>query len=75
MERTNRLSQIQETLLNALEKGGKVVIEDNKLLWMHLNNMKNGGRTFEEIIEELKKEDAEKELKEDNGYTDLNKEV
>jgi len=75
MERTNRLSQIQETLLNALEKAGKDIIEDNKLLWMHLNNMKNGGRTFEEIIDELKKEDAEKKLKEDNISANLNKEV
>lgn len=53
----SRLSQMEEMLLNALEKAGKQVIDDNKLLWIHLNNMKNGGRTFEEIIEDLKKEE------------------
>lgn len=54
----SRLSQMEEMILDALEKAGKDVIEDNKLLWMHLNNMRNGGRTFEEIIEEISKKDS-----------------
>ena len=54
----SRLSQMEEILLDALEKAGKDIIEDNKLLWMHLNNMKNGGRTFEEIIKEITNKDS-----------------
>ena len=54
----SRLSQMEEILLDALEKAGKDIIEDNKLLWIHLNNMKNGGRTFEEIIKEITNKDS-----------------
>lgn len=67
----SRLSQMEEMLLNALEKAGKQVIDDNKLLWIHLNNMKNGGRTFEEIIEDLKKEELIKSPEHNNKNTNL----
>ena len=62
----SRLSQMEEILLDALEKASKDIIEDNKLLWMHLNNMKNGGRTFEEIIKEISKEDSIEVINNDN---------
>lgn len=36
----NKLSVIQNTILTALEKGGKDVIEQNKVLWLFLNKKK-----------------------------------